>query len=92
MNRVHGLTPSVAPSSIPSCATSAPLRIVPVGVSVNVAILGTCLAASDLGYQIVLPTDAVVGIPESYAADVMTHTLGLLATLTTVDEIVKVWS
>jgi nicotinamidase-related amidase len=54
--------------------------------------MGTCLSASDLGYQIVLPTDAVVGVPESYAADALANTLSYVATLTTVDEITKVWS
>ena len=42
--------------------------------------------------RIVLPTDAVVGVPESYAADALANTLSYLATLTTVDDIIKAWS
>jgi hypothetical protein len=34
----------------------------------------------------------VVGIPESYAADVLTHTLALLATTTTVDDVIAAWN
>ncbi len=92
MNRVHGLTPFGGTELDPVLRNLGTKTIVPVGVSMNVAILGTCLAASDLGYQLVLPKDAIVGIPESYAADVLTHTLSLLATVTTVDEVVATWA
>jgi nicotinamidase-related amidase len=92
MNRVHGLTPFGGTELDPVLRNLGIRTIVPVGVSVNVAILGTCLAAADLGYQLVLPADAVVGIPESYAADVLTHTLALLATTTTVDDVIAAWN
>ncbi len=92
VNRVHGLTPFNGTELDAVLRNMGTKPVVPIGVSVNVAIMGTCISASDLGYQIVLPTDAVVGVPESYAADALTHTLSYLATLTTVDDIVKVWS
>jgi nicotinamidase-related amidase len=44
------------------------------------------------GYDVVLPRDAVCGIPADYADAVIDNTLGLLATLTTVDELVEIWS
>ncbi len=92
VNRVHGLTPFNGTELDAVLRNMGTKTLVPIGVSVNVAIMGTCLSASDLGYQIVLPTDAVVGVPESYAAAALTNTLSYLATLTTVDDIVKVWS
>jgi nicotinamidase-related amidase len=92
MNRVHGLTPFGSTELDPVLRNLGTRTIIPVGVSVNVAILGTCLSASDLGYQVVLPTDAVVGIPESYAQDVINHTLGFLVTRTVVDDVVAAWS
>ncbi len=61
MNRVHGLTPFGGTELDAVLRNMGTKTLVPVGVSVNVAIMGTCLAACDLGYQIVLPTDAVVG-------------------------------
>jgi nicotinamidase-related amidase len=92
MNRVHGLTP-FGGTELDAVLRNLGVRtIVPIGVSVNVAILGTCLAAADLGYQLVLATDAVVGIPESYAAEVINNTLALLATLATADEVVAAWA
>jgi nicotinamidase-related amidase len=92
VNRVHGLTPFGGTELDAVLRNMGTKTIVPIGVSVNVAIMGTCLSASDLGYQIVLPTDAVVGVPESYAAAALENTLSYLATLTSVDDIIKVWS
>jgi nicotinamidase-related amidase len=92
VNRVHGLTPFGGTELDAVLRNMGTKTLIPIGVSVNVAIMGTCLSASDLGYQIVLPTDAVVGVPESYAAAALENTLSYLATLTTVDEIIKVWS
>ena len=45
----------------------------------------------NLGYQVVLATDAVAGVPRDYAAAVMENTLSLLATRATVDDIVGAW-
>jgi nicotinamidase-related amidase len=92
MNRVHGLTPFGGTELDAVLRNMGTKTLIPVGVSVNVAIMGTCLAACDLGYQIVLATDAVVGVPESYAADAITNTLSYLSTLSTVDDIIAVWS
>ena len=92
MNRVHGLTPFGGTELDPVLRNLGIRTIIPVGVSVNVAIMGTCIAASDLGYQIVLPTDAVVSLPESYAADAIQHTLGFLVTKSVVDDVIAAWS
>jgi hypothetical protein len=40
----------------------------------------------------VLASDAVAGVPPEYAAAVIENTLALVATLTTTDAIVDVWS
>lgn len=49
------------------------------------------LSALDLGYQVVLPQDAVTGVPQEYADAVIDTSLALVATLTTVDEVCDVW-
>lgn len=66
--------------------------IVAVGVSVNVAILNLVMDAVNAGYRVVLPRDAVAGIPAEYATAVIDNTLSLLATLTTTDDLLEVWS
>ena len=61
------------------------------GVSVNVAITNLVMEAVNRGFDVVLPKDAVCGVPADYAAAVIDNTLALLATLTTVDELVPIW-
>jgi nicotinamidase-related amidase len=91
MNRVHGLTPFGGTELDPVLRNLGVRTLIPVGVSLNVAILGTCLAASDLGYQIVLPRDAIIALPETYAEQVYTNTLSHLATVTSVDDVIAAW-
>jgi hypothetical protein len=40
---------------------------------------------------VVVPRDAVAGIPADYAAAVIDNTLSLLATVTTTDELLEAW-
>lgn len=90
-NRIHGLTPFTG-TELDSILRNLGVRtVIPVGVSVNEALLGTCLTAADLGYRIALPTDAIAGVPEDYADLVVRHTLALITNPTTVDDIVAVW-
>jgi nicotinamidase-related amidase len=53
-----------------------------------VAILGLCIEAVNLGYQVVVASDAVVGVPLDYSDAVMANSVALVATVRTVDEIV----
>ena len=63
--------------------------VIATGVSVNVGILGLVISAADLGYRVVVPRDAVAGLPESYADAVLDGTIGLLATVTTTRALVS---
>ena len=45
-----------------------------------------------LGYQVVLPRDAVCGLPAAYADALIDNTLSLLATITSVDDLVAAWA
>jgi nicotinamidase-related amidase len=90
-HRIHGLTPFTG-TELDSILRNLGVRtIVPAGVSVNEALLGACLTAADLGYRIALPVDAVVGVPEEYAAAVIQHTLALITNPTTVDQVIATW-
>ena len=62
--------------------------IVAVGVSLNVAIPNLVMDAVNAGYRVVLPRDAVAGIPTEYGAAVITNTLALLATVTSTDALI----
>ncbi len=61
------------------------------GVSVNLGVLGLAIEAVNLGYRVVVPRDTVAGIPPAYADAVLDNTFPLIATLTTVDDLVTAW-
>jgi nicotinamidase-related amidase len=89
--RIHGLTPFTGTELDPILRNLGVRTVVPVGVSVNEALLGLCISAADLGYRIALPTDAIAGLPRDYAQDVVKHSLALLATVTTTEAICAAW-
>jgi nicotinamidase-related amidase len=65
--------------------------IVVVGVSLNIAIPNVVMDAVNAAYRVVVPRDAVAGIPAEYGDAVIANTLSLLATITTTDELIKLW-
>ena len=65
--------------------------IVVVGVSLNIAIPNVVMDAVNAAYRVVVPRDAVAGVPTEYGAAVIANTLSLLATITTTDELLGVW-
>jgi nicotinamidase-related amidase len=65
--------------------------IVVVGVSLNVAIPNVVMDAVNAAYRVVVPRDAVAGIPTEYGDAVIANTLSLLATITTTDELINLW-
>ena len=62
--------------------------VVLLGVSLNIAIIGTAIEAVNRGYQVVIPEDGVIGTPEAYGREMLTNTFRMLATVTTCSEIV----
>ena len=92
VTRTHGLTPFVATELDQLLRNLGVTTVVAVGNSLNVGVLGLVLAAVDLGYQVVVPADAVVGVPVAYGEAVMANTVALLATVTTTDELIAAWA
>ncbi|WP_055404606.1 MULTISPECIES: cysteine hydrolase [unclassified Mycobacterium] len=66
--------------------------IVIVGVSLNIAIPNVVMDAVNAAYRVVVPRDAVAGIPTEYGEAVIANTLSLLATITTTDELLRTWA
>lgn len=91
MARSHGLTPFIATDLDQILRNLGVQTVVAVGSSVNIGILGLVLAAVDLGYQVVVPRDAVVGVPLEYGEAVLDNTIALLATLTTTAGLIGAW-
>jgi biuret amidohydrolase len=92
LTRLHGIGP-MGGTDLDSILRNLRIRtIIGVGVSVNVAITNFVMDAVNLGYQFVLPRDAVSGYPREYADSIIDNTLSLLATVTTTDEVIAAWS
>ena len=89
--RRHGLTPFPGTDLDEILREAGVDVVVACGVSLNAGVLGLCLGAVDLGYEVVLPTDATVGLPADYGEAVLRNTLSAVATLTTVDELTALW-
>lgn len=85
--RRHGLTPFTGTDLDALLRSLGTRTVIACGVSLNIGVLGLCLGAADLGYRVVVPTDAVVGVPASYGDMVVANTLAMVCTLTTVDEL-----
>jgi nicotinamidase-related amidase len=90
--RRHGVAPFTG-TPLHEMLQSLGVRVLAVaGVSVNLGVLGLCVEAVNLGYQVVVATDAVVGIPLDYADAVLKNSIGLVASLHSVDDIVTALS
>ena len=90
--RLHGLTPFTSTSLDQVIRNLGARTIIPIGVSINIGILGLVISAVDLGYQVVVPTDAVAGVPHEYGQTIMEGSISLLATLTSTEDIVAAWT
>lgn len=90
--RHHGLGPMTGTQLDPMLRNLGVTTIVGVGVSLNIGMTNFAFDAVNRGYQFVLPTDAVAGVPAEYAQAVLEHTLALVATLTTTEAVLAAWS
>jgi len=91
LTRYHGLGPMGGTDLDAALRSLGVSTVVGVGVSVNVGMTNFTMDAVNAGYQFVLPRDAVAGIPPEYADAVIHHTLSLLATVVTTDDVVAAW-
>jgi nicotinamidase-related amidase len=59
------------------------------GVSLNLGVLGLCVEAVNLGYQVVVASDAVVGVPIEYGDAVLQTSVAVVAAVAPVEAIVS---
>lgn len=90
--RMHGIGPMWGTDLDAILRNLGTRTVVAVGVSINVGVTNLVMDAVNAGYQVVLPRDAVAGVPANYASSVIDNTLAVLATICTVDDIIGVWS
>ncbi|WP_435603620.1 cysteine hydrolase [Streptomyces sp. bgisy130] len=91
VRRLHGLSP-IAGTDVDALLRNFGCRtLVVTGVSANVAIPNAVFDAVNLGYTAVVPADAIAGVPADYTPEMIRHTLALVATVTTTDEVLAQW-
>ena len=80
--RIHGLT-IFHGTEMDSLLRNLDIRtVVLLGVSLNIAILGSAIEAVNSGYQVVIPHDGTAATPPSYGHAVLEHSLPMVATIT----------
>jgi nicotinamidase-related amidase len=90
--RMHGMTPFTGTELDAVIRNLGTKTVVLMGVSLNLGIVGGALSALDLGYQVVVVRDAVVGLPVEYGEAVLTNTLSMISTIVTSHDLVAAWS
>jgi nicotinamidase-related amidase len=92
LQRFHGIGPMGGTDLDAVLRNLGATTVIGIGVSVNIAITNFVMDAVNAGYQFVLARDAVAGVPTEYADAVIENTLGLLATVTTTDDVLAAWA
>lgn len=91
LGRQHGLGP-MGGTDLDAVLRNLGVRtIVAVGVSLNVAIPNLVMDAVNAAYDVVVPRDAVAGVPAEYGEAIIENTLSMIATLTTTEELLTAW-
>jgi nicotinamidase-related amidase len=67
-------------------------EVVVAGVSTNLAVLLVAVGAADEDFRVTVATDASAGVPADHHRSILKHSLGFVARLATVDELVAEWS
>ena len=89
--RHHGVSPFTG-TDLDAILRSANVdTIVACGVSLNVGVLGLCIEAVNLGYEVVLAADATTAVPVEYRTALMRNTLSQLCVAADVAEITTAW-
>lgn len=87
VRRLHGLSP-IQGTEVDALLRNLGCRtLVVTGVSANVAVPNAVFDAVNRGYTVVVPSDAIAGVPSDYTPVMIRHTLALVATIATTDEV-----
>ncbi|MGW0631746.1 cysteine hydrolase [Streptomyces sp. NPDC002758] len=87
VRRLHGLSP-IQGTDVDALLRNLGCRtLIVTGVSANVAVPNAVFDAVNRGYTVVVPADAIAGVPTDYAPAMIRNTLALVATVATTDEV-----
>jgi nicotinamidase-related amidase len=66
--------------------------VIVTGVSLNIAVLGTCIEAMNRGYTVVVPSDCVASDPYEYAEHALKYTIRNIALVVSSSAIISAWA
>lgn len=89
--RFHGLSPFQGTELDALLRNERIENVVVCGVSLNVAVTNFTFDLVNTGYQVVIPTDAVVATPAGYGEAILANTLSYVATLATTATVAEIW-
>lgn len=92
IGRYHGLDPIGGTDLDPILRNLGVRTVVVVGVSLNVALMGLTIGLVNAGYQVVLPRDAVAGVPMDYAQTLIDGSYAFISTVVTADDVIGAWA
>ncbi|KUL54470.1 isochorismatase [Streptomyces sp. NRRL F-4489] len=92
LRRLHGLSPIAGTEADALLRNLGCRTLVVTGVSANVAVPNAVFDAVNLGYTVVVPADAIAGVPAEYTSAMVRHTLSLVATVTTTRAVLQGWA
>jgi nicotinamidase-related amidase len=90
--RHHGLFPTLGSELLPVLDNLGVRSVVLTGVSLNLALPFTAGHATQAGFDLIVPRDAVGGTPAAYGEQVLANSIATLGRITTVDELIAEWS
>ncbi|MEW2167617.1 cysteine hydrolase [Streptomyces sp. NPDC007084] len=88
VRRLHGLSPIAGTDVDPLLRNLGCRTLVVTGVSANIAVPNAVFDAVNRGYTVVVPADAIAGVPAEYTPAMIRNTLALVATITTTDDVI----
>jgi nicotinamidase-related amidase len=89
--RGHGMSAFYGTTLDPCLRDAGTATLIPVGVSLNIGLVGTAIEAVNRGYRVIVPSDCTAADPPEYGEMVLRYTIRNLAYLTSADEIIAVW-
>lgn len=90
--RHHGLFPTMDSELLPVLTGLGVRTVVLAGVSLNLALPFTAGHATQAGFALTVPRDAVGGTPANYTQQVIDNTISVLGRITTTDVLIAEWA
>jgi nicotinamidase-related amidase len=91
LQRHTGLSPTYGTETYKMMRNIGMTTLVLAGISANIALPVAATEAADEDFDVIIPSDAIIGSPEEHKVSMLRHTLPFIATIRTVDELLTGW-